>query len=79
MTKDEILSMILPIVPESDRWAVNRGDSLWLTYEELERFSVLVSEKQRNACAYQAGIALLGADKALANRVDQAIRARGNK
>jgi hypothetical protein len=29
------------------------------------------------ACAYRAGIALLGADRGLANRVDQAIRARG--
>lgn len=33
---------------------------------------------EREACAYKAGIALLGADRGLANRVDQAIRARGN-
>ena len=33
---------------------------------------------EREACAYRAGIALLGADRGLANRVDQAIRARGN-
>lgn len=32
---------------------------------------------EREACAYRAGIALLGADRGLANRVDQAIRARG--
>ena len=34
-------------------------------------------EEEREACAYRAGIALLGADRGLANRVDQAIRARG--
>jgi len=33
---------------------------------------------EREACAYRAGIALLGADRGLANRIDQAIRARGN-
>lgn len=32
---------------------------------------------EREACAYRAGIALLGADRGLSNRVDQAIRARG--
>jgi hypothetical protein len=31
---------------------------------------------EREACTYRAGIALLGADRGLANRVDQAIRAR---
>ena len=31
---------------------------------------------EREACAYRAGIALLGADRGLTNRVDQAIRAR---
>lgn len=31
---------------------------------------------EREACAYRAGIALLGADRGLANRVDQAIRSR---
>ena len=45
--------------------------------EELERFAALVSSAEREACAYRAGIALLGADRGLANRVDQAIRARG--
>ena len=32
---------------------------------------------EREACAYRAGIALLGADRGLANRVDKAIRAKG--
>ncbi len=34
---------------------------------------------EREACAYRAGIALLGADRGLSNRVDQAIRARGQE
>jgi hypothetical protein len=45
-------------------------------FEELVRVSAIADE--RDACAYWAGIALLGADRGLANRVDQAIRARGN-
>ena len=44
----------------------------------LERFAALVAADEREACAYKAGIALLGADRGLANRVDQAIRARSN-
>jgi len=44
----------------------------------LRRFAELVRADEREACAYRAGIALLGADRGLANRVDQAIRARGN-
>jgi len=43
----------------------------------LESFAALVASAEREACAYRAGIALLGADRGLANRVDQAIRARG--
>lgn len=42
----------------------------------LERFAALVAAAEREACAYRAGIALLGADRGLANRVDQSIRAR---
>jgi hypothetical protein len=44
---------------------------------QLEAFAALVASAEREACAYKAGIALLGADRGLANRVDQAIRARG--
>ncbi len=44
---------------------------------QIERFAALVAAAEREACAYRAGIALLGADRGLANRVDQAIRARG--
>ena len=47
----------------------------------FEAFAALVASaaqaKEREACAYRAGIAMLGADRGLANRVDQAIRARG--
>ena len=47
----------------------------------LRRFAALVAAaakaEEREACAYRASIALLGADRGLANRVDQAIRARG--
>jgi len=49
-----------------------------VTQEELERFAELVRFDEREVCAYKAGIAVLGADRGLANRVDQAIRARGN-
>ena len=47
------------------------------TWEELEAFAALVAAHEREECAYRAGIALLGADRGLANRVEQAIRARG--
>jgi hypothetical protein len=42
----------------------------------LERFAALVAEQEREVCAYKANIALLGADRGLANRVNQAIRNR---
>ena len=44
---------------------------------DLEAFAALVASAEREACAYRAGIALLGADRGLSNRVDLAIRARG--
>ena len=47
--------------------------------EYLFRFAALVMAQEREACAYRAGIALLGADRGLANRVDQAIQARGQR
>jgi hypothetical protein len=42
----------------------------------LERFAALVAAAEREVCAYKANIALLGADRGLANRVNQAIRNR---
>ncbi len=43
-------------------------------FEEIVRAYAIADE--RDACAYWAGIALLGSDRGLANRVDQAIRGR---
>jgi hypothetical protein len=70
MTQDEIFKM----ARESDLGFL-LGDS-WLMHHEIEYFAKLVAQHEREACAYRAGIALLGADRGLANRVDQAIRAR---
>jgi hypothetical protein len=49
------------------------------THENLEAFAKLIAEKEREACAKVAGLALLGADKALSDRVLKAIRARGQE
>lgn len=43
----------------------------------FEAFAALVASAEREACANTAGLALLGADKALSDRVLKAIRARG--
>jgi hypothetical protein len=45
---------------------------------EIHKLAELVRLDEREVCAYKAGIAVLGADRGLANRVDQAIRARSN-
>lgn len=45
--------------------------------ERAKAFADFQVAAEREACAYRAGIALLGSDRGLANRVDQAIRARG--
>jgi hypothetical protein len=45
--------------------------------DEIEAFATLVASAEREACANTAGLALLGADKALSDRVLKAIRARG--
>jgi hypothetical protein len=71
MTKNEIIEMAkqtqMPFY-----WRT--GEITYL--DKLEAFAKLVAQHEREACAYWAGIALLGADRDLANRVDQAIRAR---
>ena len=43
----------------------------------LDRFANLVAAEEREACAYRVGIALLHADRGLANRVDYAIYKKG--
>jgi hypothetical protein len=65
MTQDEIIEM------------TRQAGGFDATPAFLERFANLVAQHEREACAYRAGIALLGADRGLSNRVDQAIRARG--
>ena len=58
------------------------GDDWGLFQEympEIHRLVELVRADEREACAYRAGIALLGADRGLTNRVDQAIRARSQQ
>ena len=55
---------------------IDEPESDWLYWKAMERLAELVRAAEREACAYRAGIALLGADRGLANRIDQAIRAR---
>jgi hypothetical protein len=45
--------------------------------EYAEKLIAVARADEREACAYRAGIALLGADRGLANRVNQAIQERG--
>jgi len=70
MTQDEIIRMA-----REAEFCISPIDSVLLP--KLESFAKLVAQHEREACAYRAGIALLGADRGLSNRVDQAIRARG--
>ena len=71
MTQDEVLKMAKQAGFSS---AVGKHIAL---DDDLERFAKFIASAEREACAYWAGIALLGADRGLSNRVDQAIRARG--
>ncbi len=68
LTNDEIINLAIE----------NTIHGLKFDEEGLLRFAKLVASAEREACAYWAGIALLGADRGLSNRVDQAIRAKGN-
>ena len=67
-------------VIEMARIAGARDDGSRFEFElrDLEFLVALVRFDEREVCAYKAGIAVLGADRGLANRVDQAIRARSN-
>lgn len=54
------------------------GDTCLVEVENLVKASYAAgAADEREACAHRAGIALLGADRGLAKRVDQAIRSRG--
>ena len=74
MTQNEIIEMA-----ESCGWDKGNtwDDCMRCSPFNIEAFAKLVAQHEREACAYWAGIALLGADRGLSNRVDQAIRARG--
>ncbi len=73
MTQDEIIKMarqaggMFSELPMMDAWVFDD--------KNLEAFAKLVAQHEREACAYRAGIALLGADRGLSNRVNQAIKA----
>jgi Na+-translocating ferredoxin:NAD+ oxidoreductase RnfC subunit len=64
MTQDEIIEMA-------------REAGIVITGEAIYTLCKLVAQHEREACANTAGLALLGADKALSDRVLKAIRARG--
>ena len=69
MKQDEIIEMA--------RQAGIHGDAYLLYPHRLEAFAKLVTDKEREACAKRASIALLGTLKTTSDRVLTAIRARG--
>jgi hypothetical protein len=72
MTQDEILEALHKVVQE------NKHYTTWtVSTPHLVALVKLAIEHEREACANTAGLALLGADKALSDRVLKAIRARG--
>jgi hypothetical protein len=58
-------------------WQIYCTDYDGVCTKELKAFEAFVRADEREACAEAAGIALLGADRALTERVLKAIRARG--
>jgi hypothetical protein len=75
MTHEDIIRMAREVKGAARQSATD--GSLWLLSEShLETFAALVAAAEREACVYRANIALLGADRGLANRVNQAIRNR---
>jgi hypothetical protein len=79
MTRDDIIRLareagLWPTEEWSKEYGIPTPNEQWLP--ELERFAALVAAAEREACVYRANIALLGADRGLANRVNQAIRNR---
>ena len=79
MTRDDIIRMAQE-AGITYQLVVSGWGQHWIDIPvHFERFAALVAAAEREACAYRAGIALLGADRGLSNRVDQAIRARGQE
>ena len=86
MTKDEVIALAekckLAVLIHS-QWTHEIREFTVVDYVvegdlgSLMQFAKLVAEHEREACANTAGLALLGADKALSDRVLKAIRARG--
>ena len=71
MTQDEVLETLHRVVAE------NMNYTTWtVSTPHLVALVNLAIEKEREACANTAGLALLGADKALSDRVLKAILAR---
>ncbi len=78
MTKEELIRMALNAEAWQHVYDANPPMYGPLIFDDaaLERFAALVAAAEREACAHKANIALLGADRGLANRVNQAIRNR---
>jgi hypothetical protein len=70
LASDKSIEAFAKLVREDER---NRT---W-TQEHWTEYERSIAATEREACANTAGIALLGADKALSDRVLKAIRARG--
>jgi hypothetical protein len=68
--------MLMSGLNQSEIIKMARDAGIVVTGEAIYTLCKLVAQHEREACAYRAGIALLGADRGLANRVDQAIRAK---
>lgn len=51
-----------------------QGFKMYASPQRLMNFAALVAAHEREACAYRANVALFGADRGLANRVNHAIR-----
>jgi hypothetical protein len=72
MTQDEVLAALHNVIAE------NMNFTTWtVSTPHLVALVNLAVEQEREACAKVAGIALLGADRDLTQRVLKAIRARG--
>jgi hypothetical protein len=69
MTREELIQLAQEAGFELDCCSLE-----W--HNRIERFAALVAAAEREVCAHKANIALLGADRGLANRVNQAIRNR---
>ena len=67
VTQEEIISMAREALLPSDE----------LYHSNLVRFAALVAAAERKACAHRVGIALLGADRGLTDRVNQSIQSKG--